>query len=236
MNVIRFAITKDEPIRYLSHLDYMRMMERAMRRSELPVAYTEGFNPHMKIAYATALAVGVTSEDEYMDVEFCEPLSPQTAVEALAVKLPCGVRVLAGRTVNKGASSLMAAVSGSLYTVTASCLAEAAAVETSISTFLNAAQVLFVKASPKKKREIDARALVRSLTAVVNDGTVQFDMDIRITPTGSIKPGDVLTLLAHDFALPVDLDSLWIHRKALYIETAGRRVSPIEFETGEDHA
>lgn len=65
----RLKITKGEPIRYISHLDFAALMQRAICRSHLPAAYSEGFNPHMKIAFASALSVGITSTCEYMDLE-----------------------------------------------------------------------------------------------------------------------------------------------------------------------
>ena len=73
----RLKITKGEPIRYISHLDFAALMQRAICRSHLPAAYSEGFNPHMKIAFASALSVGITSTCEYMDLELkkdvCQP-------------------------------------------------------------------------------------------------------------------------------------------------------------------
>lgn len=54
---LRVEISKDEEIRYISHLDY-GAIEKALKRAEIPVAYSEGFNPHMKLAFASALAVG----------------------------------------------------------------------------------------------------------------------------------------------------------------------------------
>ena len=64
--------TKGEAIRYISHLDYADMIQRAICRAKLPAAYSEGFNPHLKIAFASALAVRVTSEAEYMDFDLTE--------------------------------------------------------------------------------------------------------------------------------------------------------------------
>ena len=65
----RARVTKDEPLRYISHLDYASLMQRAVRRAKIPAAYSEGFNPHMKLSFASALSVGVTSDAEYMDLE-----------------------------------------------------------------------------------------------------------------------------------------------------------------------
>ena len=76
--------SKGEEARFLSHLDLMRAMERALRRARLPLAFSEGYNPHPRVAYASALAVGVTSEGEYLDLELEEDLSAQEVVDALS--------------------------------------------------------------------------------------------------------------------------------------------------------
>ena len=68
MAKLRLEITKGEEIRYISHLDYASAIERAIIRAKLPAAYSEGFNPHMKLSFASALAVGVTSQAEYMEI------------------------------------------------------------------------------------------------------------------------------------------------------------------------
>ena len=90
----RAEITKGEEIRYISHLDYAGVMERAIRRAKLPAAYSEGFNPHIKMAFASALSLGVVSEAEYMDFELTKPLCQPEVFEKLSQALPEGVKLL----------------------------------------------------------------------------------------------------------------------------------------------
>ena len=66
---LRFQITKDRSIRFISHLEYARTLMRAVLRAKLPVAYSEGFNPHMKLSLASALGVGVVSKSEFVEME-----------------------------------------------------------------------------------------------------------------------------------------------------------------------
>ena len=65
---LRVTFTRGEEMKYITHLDLMRFWERALRRAELPVAYSEGFSPHAQIALAAPLPVGTTSDCELMDV------------------------------------------------------------------------------------------------------------------------------------------------------------------------
>jgi len=77
---------------FLSHLDLMRLMERAFRRANLPLAFSEGFNPHPRVSFASALAVGVTSEGEYLDVQLRENIPIQEVQKRLNMALPSGIR------------------------------------------------------------------------------------------------------------------------------------------------
>ena len=68
MKRLFLSITKGEELRFLGHLDFLRTMERAVMRSEIPVAFSEGFNPHMKLSLDSALGVGVTADPLYLEI------------------------------------------------------------------------------------------------------------------------------------------------------------------------
>ena len=68
MKRLFLSITKGEELRFLGHLDFLRTVERAVMRSEIPVAFSEGFNPHMKLSLDSALGVGVTADPLYLEI------------------------------------------------------------------------------------------------------------------------------------------------------------------------
>lgn len=70
----RLKFSKGGVLRYIGHLDLMRYFQKAMRRAGIPIAYSEGFHPHQKMAFALPLGVGMTSEGEYMDVDLDDSL------------------------------------------------------------------------------------------------------------------------------------------------------------------
>ena len=72
---VRVKFEKTGKLRYISHLDLLRTMQTALRRAKVDMEYSEGFNPHMKLSFASALSVGVTSDAEYMDLELSEPMA-----------------------------------------------------------------------------------------------------------------------------------------------------------------
>ena len=91
----RAELTKDAQLRFISHLDYAALVERAICRAKLPVVYSEGFNPHMKLSFASALALGVTSESEYMEFILSKDLCQPEVFDKLSSQLPDGVRLKA---------------------------------------------------------------------------------------------------------------------------------------------
>lgn len=80
---LRLKYTKAGDISYISHLDVVKLMERIFRRARLPIAYSEGFNPHPKMSFGPALGLGVESHCEYIDIELKEEMDPQEALDRL---------------------------------------------------------------------------------------------------------------------------------------------------------
>lgn len=97
MKKLRLALNKGEKLRFLSHLDYAQAVERMIRRAEIKMAYSEGFNPHMKISFSSALALGVTAAAEYIDMDVLEEDSLESIMERLNRVAPPGLEVLGGK-------------------------------------------------------------------------------------------------------------------------------------------
>jgi len=95
MVALRFS--KDGDARFLGHLDWSRLLERALRRSGLPVRSTQGFNPRLKVAFTDALPLGIASEGEWATVTLDEDLAPEIVVERLRPMLPETVRLVDAR-------------------------------------------------------------------------------------------------------------------------------------------
>ena len=94
MQRLRLKFSRGEELKFLSHLDLMRLWERAIRRAGLPLAYSEGFTPHPQIALAAPLSVGVTSQAELMDVVLSRWVPPQSFTAQIEEQLPRGIELL----------------------------------------------------------------------------------------------------------------------------------------------
>lgn len=213
---LRMQITKDKDIRFISHLEYVRTIGRAIRRAKLPAAYSEGFNPHLKFSLASALGVGVVSYTEFVEIELAEPMEVEAAAKALAAALPRGIRVLAADAVDTHHAALMAQAAGAGYRVT---LPYAGDISAAVAAFNAAPQVLFKKAAPKTKagfKEIDVKFYIPHIEATTAENQLVFTFDCKITPAGSMKAVDLLNALNEQYALALPVELADIERLRLY--------------------
>lgn len=114
---LRVTFAKGEEIKYISHLDLMRAWERALRRAQVPLAYSKGFNPHPRLSIAAPLAVGLMSKAELMDVFLEKEIQPERFDVLVTPHLPAGLRIISVSTVPLDEPSLQARVVAAEYTV-----------------------------------------------------------------------------------------------------------------------
>ncbi|MCX5667182.1 MAG: TIGR03936 family radical SAM-associated protein [Candidatus Omnitrophica bacterium] len=91
--------SKTGDMRFISHLDLMRLFQRALRRADLPVTITRGFSPHLKISINRALKLGVESLDEALTVHMSKKIEPALFTELLNKNLPEGVRIVKAQVI-----------------------------------------------------------------------------------------------------------------------------------------
>lgn len=108
----RFRFVKHGKVRFTSHRDLARILERSLRRVGVPVAYSEGFAPRPKLSFGLALPTGFESDAEYFDAELSSPTEPASLIEALSDALPDGLVVTAAEAAPPGVGSLQELVTG----------------------------------------------------------------------------------------------------------------------------
>jgi radical SAM-linked protein len=114
---IRARYEKKGRVKYLGHLEMIKVFERAFRRSGVPLKYTEGFNPHPKMSFALPSSVGFSSIGEYMDVEVTESVEMHKLIDGMNETLPEGLRIITGGYVEPKAKSLMSIVDYSEFQI-----------------------------------------------------------------------------------------------------------------------
>ena len=116
---VRIKFSKEGPVKFVGHLDNMRYFQKAIRRANLPVAFSGGYSPHMIMSFAQPLGVGVTSDGEYFDIEITEPISSEKAVAQLNAVMVEGIEVISFREISSDKkASGMTIVAAADYKVT----------------------------------------------------------------------------------------------------------------------
>ena len=217
VTVYRGLITKGEQLRYVSHLDYANLFVRACKRAHLPMAYSEGFNPHMKVAFASALSLGAASDAEYVDFEMTEALPPAAVMERLRRHLPAGAEIVRLRLLAGKHKALMAEVDEARYRIAVAYTGDTAAVQDSVRRYNAAETAVWQRVTPKKNRAIETKAYLKTPVTFAREGDrLTFWMNLVVTPTGSVKPVEILGLMVRDFDLPVDPNEAYVTRIGLF--------------------
>lgn len=203
---IRFG--KQPRLRFISHLDLQRFFQRAVNRTGLPIAFTQGFNPHPVMSFGSALALGWTSEYEILDVKLSAPMGRRRTEEAVRSALPDDLPVFEARMVEDKHPAPMALVRMSDYRVRLEGEGAASVIER-IPDFMAMAHVPAVKTTKSGEREIDARPMVIDLRATAEG----FETRLMLTEKESIKPELLIGLLAG--MAGVEPPQAQIHRLAL---------------------
>ncbi|MEF9952322.1 MAG: TIGR03936 family radical SAM-associated protein [Clostridium sp.] len=201
MERLLIKFTKGDETKFISHLDTMRTMHRAFRRAELPVAYSQGFNPHPNMSIASPLTLGVASVGEYLDVEFDEFVDTKEVIERLNNNLPLGIRALNAVYIKEKKIASMAAVNGAKYTInmnhTGLSMKDCSKI---LKDILNAEEILKMKKSKKGPKEINVRPLIIELTiAGYNSEEVEVDAFVMAGSNGSLSM-EILASIIEDFS------------------------------------
>ena len=217
--VYRGLITKGEELRYVSHLDYANLFVRACKRAKLPMAYSEGFNPHMKVAFASALSLGAASDAEYVDFEMTEALSPSAVMKRLGEHLPCGAQMVRLKLLEGKHKALMADVDEARYRIAVPYAGDLNAVRESVRRY-NAAEIaVWERVTPKKKRTIETKTYIKTpVSFTLEYERLTFWMNLVVTSEGSVKPIEVLSVMVRDFALPIDPNEAYVTRIGLFAD------------------
>ena len=221
LTLYRGLITKGEELRYVSHLDYANLFVRACKRARLPMAYSEGFNPHMKVSFASALSLGAASDAEYVDFEMTEPLPPQEVMVRLQKHLPQGAQMVRLRLLEGRHRALMADVDEARYRITVPYTGEFAPVCESVRRYNAAESAVWHRVTPKKNRMIETKEYLKTPVSVqAENGRLLFWMNLIVTSAGSVKPAEILGVMVQDFALPIDPSEAYVTRIGLFADGA----------------
>ena len=190
---LRIQYARRGRLRYSSTRDFGRALERALRRSGVPMAYSAGFHPHPKISYANGAATGAASEAEYFEISVTEQVDPAVVATALDEALPDGLDIISVVEAEPGALADRLQASRWLLEFPGVELAD---LEVAVAGFLAEERIEVERMFKKGLKSYDARGPVeRAVTGVAEDGCAILTMVVRHT-TPAVRPDDVLSAIA----------------------------------------
>jgi radical SAM-linked protein len=219
---LRLRFKKEGLARFISHLDLMRTFERAFRRAELPIAFSQGFNPRPKMTFASALSVGISSSSEYLDVEFSEDVSASDVALKLNPALPEGIKVTDVKMADEAISLSM--LNGAKYVVRLA-LNEVDLEELKKSTkgLLEQKEIIIEKRTKSGKKLVNIAPFIYSLGLSNCDGSAaDIVMSVAIGQQGSVAPTMVINELER--ILCKELEIVSIHREAIFYKSNGKEI------------
>lgn len=190
---VRYLVkyTKASEIKFISHLDLMRTIQRIIRRAGLPIEYSKGFNPHMTISIAQPLSVGVYSKGEYMDVVFTEEVDTKLILDKLNENAPNGVKFLDVVKVEKSetgkAPQAMAIIDAAEYVMRlkSTDIKETMKV---LEKVKNTPQWDIIKKTKSGEKEVDIKPLVKELKITESENLLVLEVIIACGSRENLSP------------------------------------------------
>jgi len=212
---------KDDQVRWISHLDLKRTLERAMRRAQLPLALSQGHNPHPKLSLGPPLPLGATGDAELLAIQLAEAVDPGDVKERLNAQLPPGLEIVESWSLpHYKKKETFGGIDVAQYRVTAHGEHDLADVRVRVEDLLASDELIVHRGGERPTRTVDVRPLILSLAAAgAKEGGIELRMRLRTGSHGGARPQEVVALLG----LEERDGRITYHRTALYAsaETQG---------------
>lgn len=205
-------------MKFIGHLDIMRYFQKAIRRAEIPIAFTSGYSPHMLMSFANPLGVGLTSDGEYFDIELTESIASKEAVRRLNEQMVDGMEIVSfvqipddkkskGMSIVAGADYLSSVKNGSLP----EDLAE------KLEAFYAQNEICVVKKTKKSEKEVDIRPMIYKLEC--RDGKIY--MRVAAGSVQNLKPELVTEAFVRYLGIDAEEVTFTHHRLETFAESEG---------------
>ncbi|WP_026891349.1 TIGR03936 family radical SAM-associated protein [Lacrimispora aerotolerans] len=215
---VRIKFIKHGPVKFIGHLDIMRYFQKAIRRAEIDIKYSEGFSPHQVMSFAAPLGVGLTSNGEYMDIEVNSMTDTKTMMDQLNAVMVEGISVTDCHVLDERAKNAMSLVAAADYTLTFREGKEPADLESffqGLSEFMKQSEILITKKTKKGEKEVDIKTGIYELSV---DGERIF-MKVSSGSADNLKPELVMEAYYQFLGLTLPEFAFHIQREEVYGNT-----------------
>lgn len=213
---LRIKFSKKGPLRFIGHLDIMRYFQKAIRRSNIDIAYSTGFSPHQIMSFAAPLGVGVESEGEYFDIEANSVTTAEDMITRLNAEMAEGMVITGMRILPDNAKNAMASLKAASYRLNwKNNYSPDYNLSEAVSEFLSREEVLYTKQTAKSVIERNLKEAVYELKAL-DERTIYMLVDA--SSAGNVKPGAVVECLAGFYGKTYDSNAIQVTREDTFTD------------------
>ncbi len=219
---VRIKFSKHGVMKFIGHLDIMRYFQKAIRRTDIDIAYSTGFSPHQIMSFAMPLGVGLESDGEYFDVEMNSIASCQDMQERLEQEMAPGMHILSVKVLPETAGNAMASVAAAKYQVSfRDGHTPVIDWKSQLPLFYQQDSIIVTKQTKKSKMELDLKPGIYELK-IVGD---TINMLVDASSAGNIKPSLVLEAFYKENGQALSEFDLEVLRMETYMN-AGTKEKP----------
>ena len=189
---------KSERVRHIGHLDIQRAVQRGLRRSGLPVSYSNGFNPHIQVTFASALSTGACGKREIMDVKMAEETDADIFLERMKQAMPPELKIISARSVDDRHPALMASLKAAEYEILIRDPLQAQRILDALPKMLEMEVIPAIRKTKSGQKETDIRPLIHQLRGKGN--TIY--ATLALTETEACKPTMLMESLKRAAGIP----------------------------------
>lgn len=231
MKIIRVKFKKEGDMIYISHLDLQRTLQRAFRRAEIQLSYSQGFNPHPKMSYGNALALGTESQGEYVDIEIEDDITVDEFLEKIRKELPAGIEFVKAKEIDKTEKSLSSIIEWGeyLFTIPLERRLSKEFVKGKVIEFMSRKEIIITKRNKKGKLvESDIRPMIKSFDLLdIEESSMTFNAVIATGSIQNLNTNIFIPQILDLFGLEMDPLDVDILRRDLYFVEDGELVTPM---------
>lgn len=221
---VRIKFSKEGPVKFIGHLDIMRYFQKAIRRADIDIAYSMGFNPHQIMSFASPLSVGHESSGEYFDIELNSMTDTEDIKNRLNEVMTDGIKIIKVAALDEGEGNAMASVAAADYLVRFSDKVTLPDdFKEKLTDYYEQEHIYVTKKTKKSEKEIDLKEGIYKLQ-VREDGVF---MQLDAGSGSNLKPGFVLEHFFETIGVELPEFPFRIRRLETYRRTKKGKLMPL---------